>query len=62
MNLMSLVTVVTLIIGVFNGIGMILMYLRYALVIRGAIMVIRATDCGEVENLDLLSDLSRISR
>lgn len=62
MNLMSIVTVVTLVIGISNGIGMILMYLRYVRVIRGAIMVIRATDCGEGEILDLLSDLSRISR
>jgi hypothetical protein len=62
MNLMSIVTVVTLIIGLSNGIGIVLMYLRYVTVIRGAIMAVRATDGGEVEILDLLSDFSKISR
>ena len=44
-----------------NGIGMILMYWRYAQVIQGAIMTVKATKAGEVEIVDLLDGLSRIS-
>ena len=62
MNLMSIVTVVSLVVAISNGIGMILMYLRYAKVIRGAIMAVRTSEGGEVEIVDLLSDISRISR
>lgn len=62
MTLMSIVTVVSLIVSISNGIGMILLYLQYTKVIRGAIMAVRATEGGEVEILDLLSDLSRIPR
>jgi hypothetical protein len=62
MNLMSIVTVVSLILAIGNGIGMILMYWRYAQVIRDAIMTVKTTKAGEVEIVDLLDGLSGISR
>ena len=62
MNLVSIVTVVSLVLAIGNGIRMILMYWRYAQVIRGAIMTVKATKAGEVEIVDLLDGLSGISR
>ena len=62
MNLMSIVTFVSLVMAIGNGLGMILMYWRYAQVIRGAIMMVKATKVGEVEIVDLLDRLSGLSR
>ncbi len=62
MNLMSIVTVVSLVLTIGNRIGMILMYWRYAQVIRDVIMTVKATKAGEVEIVDLLDSLSGISR
>jgi hypothetical protein len=53
MNLMSIVTVMSLILAIRDGIGMILMYRQYAQVIRGAIMTVKATKVGEVEIVEV---------
>lgn len=56
MNVSGIITVISLIIAISNGIGMILMYLRYVEVTRGAFAVLRATTEGEIEIGDLLFD------
>jgi len=62
MNLMSIITVVSLVMALSNGIAMILMYLRYASVVRGAFMAIKANKTGEIEIVDLLNDLAKLPR
>lgn len=54
MNLMSIITVISLVIAIANGIGMALMYMRYIQVIRGSFAALRITKDGEVEIVDLL--------
>jgi len=56
MNMLNIITVVSLVMAVSNGIAMILMYHRYVQVVRGAFATLRATESGEVEMIDLLSD------
>ena len=56
MNIMSIIMVISLVAAIANGIGMILMYLRYIQIIRGSFAALRATPDGEVEIVDLLSD------
>lgn len=54
MDITGIITIVSVIMTVSNGIGMILMYLRYIEVTRNAIMTIRATEEGHVDIMDLL--------
>ena len=56
MNIPEIITVISLVVAMANGIGMILMYLRYIRVIRGSFAVLHANEEGEVEIMDLLSD------
>lgn len=56
MNILNVVTVISLVMAFSNGIAMILMYFRYVQVVRGAFATLRATESGEVEMIDLLSD------
>jgi len=50
-----------LVLAIGNGIGMILMHWRYALVIRCVILNVKATKAGKVEIVDLLDGLPGIS-
>ena len=59
MNITEIITVISLVVASANGIGMILMYLRYIRIIRGSFAVLHANEKGEVEILDLLSDSLR---
>ena len=58
MNITAIIPVISLVIALANGIGMILMYLRYNRVIRGSFAVLQANEEGEVQILDLLPDSS----
>lgn len=53
MDITGIITIVSVVMAVSNGIGMVLMYLRYIEVTRNAIMTIRATEEGLVEIMDL---------
>ena len=59
MNPLSIITAISLVVAISNGIGLILMYLRYVEVVRGTFAAIRTTKEGEVEIVDLLSDSLR---
>jgi len=54
MDITGIITIVSMGMAVSNGIGMVLMYLRYIEITRNAIMTIRATEEGLVEIIDLL--------
>jgi len=63
MNTVTLITVISLVVAVSNGIATILMYLRYIQVVRGSFAVLKATADGEIEITDLLSDsMKRVIR
>ncbi len=55
MNLLSIITVVSLVMAFSTWIVTILMYLRYASVFRGALMAVKAGKTGEIEIVDLLN-------
>ena len=59
MNIMTLITVISMVLAVSNGIATILMYLRYVQVVRGSFAVLKATADGEIEITDLLAELNR---
>jgi len=60
MNLMNIISVLSLVIALSTGIATILMYLRYVSVVRGAFMAITADKTGEIEIVDLLHDLAKL--
>lgn len=63
MNIMALITVISMVLAVSNGIATILMYLRYVQVVRGSFAVLKATANGEIEVTDLLADsMKRVIR
>jgi len=63
MNTVTLITVISLVVAVSNGIATILMYLRYIQVVRGSFAVLKATAEGEIEITDLLADsMKRVIR
>ncbi len=63
MNIMTLITVISMVLAVSNGIATILMYLRYVQVVRGSFAVLKATADGEIEVTDLLADsMKRVIR
>ena len=55
MNISEIITVISLVVAMANGIGMILMYLRYIRIIRGSFATLRVTESGEVEIVDILA-------
>ena len=59
MNIMTLITVISMVLAFSNGIATILMYLRYVQVVRGSFAVLKATAVGEIEITDLLTELNR---
>ena len=59
MNIMTLITVISMVLAFSNGIATILMYLRYVQVVRGSFAVLKATADGEIEITDLLAELNR---
>lgn len=59
MNIMTLITVISMVLAFSNGIATILMYLRYVQVVRGSFAVLKATADGEIEITDLLTELNR---
>ena len=54
MDITGIITIISMVMAVSNGIGMVLMYLRYIEITRNAIMTIRATEEELVEITDLL--------
>lgn len=54
MTFAEILSVISLITGLLNLIGMGLMYLRYLQIIRGSFVMIRADGQGDVETVDLL--------
>ena len=54
MDITGIITILSMVMAVSNGIGMVFMYLRYIEVTRNAIMTIRTTEEGLVEIIDLL--------
>ena len=46
MNITEIITVISLVVASANGIGMILMYLRYIRIVRGSFAALRATREG----------------
>jgi len=63
MNIMTIITVISLVVAVSNGIATIIMYLRYVQVVRGSFAVLKATADGEIEITDLLADsMKRVIR
>jgi hypothetical protein len=63
MNTVTLITVISLVVAVSNGIATIIMYLRYVQVVRGSFAVLKATADGEIEITDLLADsMKRVIR
>jgi len=59
MNIMTLITVISMVLAFSNGIATILMYLRYVQVVRGSFAVLKATADGDIEITDLLTELNR---
>ncbi len=53
MDITGIITIVSVVLAVSNGIGMVFMYIRYIEVTRNVIMTIRATEEGFVEIMDL---------
>ena len=62
MNLMNIISVLSLVIALSTGIATLLMYLRYASLFRGAFMAVKAGKTGEIEIVDLLNDLAKQPR
>jgi len=60
MNLMTIITVISLVMAFSNVIAMILMYFRYAAVVRDAFMTVKANKSGEIEVVDLLNGLAKL--
>lgn len=54
MEITGIITIVSVVVAVSNGIGMVCMYLRYIRLARNAIMTLKATEEGLVEIIDLL--------
>lgn len=59
MNIMTLITVISMVLAVSNGIATILMYIRYLRVVRGSFAILKATADGDIEITDLLTELNR---
>ncbi len=60
MTFAEILSVISLITGLLNLIGMGLMYLRYLQIIRGSFVMIRADGQGDVETVDLLMGGERL--
>lgn len=54
MTFAEILSVISLITGLLNLIGMGMMYLRYLQIIRGSFVMLRADGQGDVETVDLL--------
>jgi len=60
MTFAEILSVISLITGLLNLIGMGMMYLRYLQIIRGSFVMIRADGQGDVETVDLLMGGERL--
>jgi len=62
MGIPDIVAVISVVVAISNGIGLICMYLRYIRVTKNAIMSLRATEEGLIEIIDLLPVSSSLDR
>lgn len=62
MGISDIITVVSVVVAISNGIGLVFMYIRYIRVTKNAIMSLRATEEGLIEIIDLLPVSSSLDR